>query len=444
MNFRRLFVALYFTALGAVAAGAADAPTAPVAHSAAALDERIVLLPPRGNAKEDRDIRSEQTRVHADPDNEAKWERLGWVYVAKARRTLDAGYYKLAEKTAAVMVARFGPTPSSLLLRGHVMHNLHRFHEAETVSRQLVRQRGDAADYALLSDALMEQGQISAAVEACQREMNLRPGLEAYGRAAHLRWLTGDLPGATVMMEAALRASSPADPANCAWAACRLSGYALQAGHAPRALELADAALRVAADYPPALLARGKALAGMGQLAEAIAPLQRAATLNPLPEYQWWLADALRATGALGEAAQVEAKIDARGEAADPRTYSLYLATRSISGNSVGPAAQQAVGLARDELAVRRDVLTQDALAWALASARDYAAADAAMGLALADHTRDARLLLHAGEIAAARGDGARARSYYLAAAPYAETLTPGEVALFHRDGPALGAVAAR
>jgi tetratricopeptide (TPR) repeat protein len=443
MIFRSSIAALALAGLGFLSSLTAATPALP-STAGVSLDERIVLVPQAGTGQEDRAIRSEQTRVKASPNDEAKWERLGWVYVAKARRTLDAGYYKLAEKTADAMVARFGTTPSSLLLRGHVMHNLHRFHEAEAVARHLVQQRGEAADYALLSDALMEQGQIAAAVEACQHEMNLRPGLEAYGRAAHLRWLTGDLPGAALMMDAAVHASSPADPANCAWVVSRLSGYELQGGHAPHALELADAALRVAPDYPPALLARGKALAGLGRLTDAVAPLQQAAELNPLPEYQWWLADTLRATGAEDEAARVEAKIDARGEAADPRTYSLYLATRNFSAAAVPHGARHAVELARDELAVRRDVLTEDALAWALASARDYFSADAAIRLALADHTRDARLFLHAAEIAAALGDQARARSYFLAAAPYAETLTPAENALLHRDAPALGAVAAR
>jgi len=412
---------------------------APLAPSGGA-DERIILVPQAGGGKEDRDIRAEQTRVKASPNNPADYERLGWSYVAKARRTLDAGYYKLAEKTADVMAARFGASPASLLLRGHVLHNLHRFHEAELVARELVKQRGEASDFALLSDALMEQGRIPAAVEACQREMNLRPGLEAYGRAAHLRWLTGDLPGATAMMDAAVHASSPADPANCAWVVSRLSGYELQAGHAARALQLAEAAAQVAPDYPPALIARGKALAGMGKIADAVGPFERAATLNPLPEYQWWLADALRAQGATKGAAAIEAKIDQRGEAADPRTYALYLATREMSDkNAAPPSALRAVELSREELAVRQDVLTEDALAWSLAAAGDLPGADAAMRLALAEHTQDARLFLHAAEIAQACGDATRARSFFTAAAPFAATLTPAESALLRRDAPSLG-----
>jgi DNA-binding NtrC family response regulator len=77
--------------------------------------------------------------------------------VAKARRAQDAGFYKLAEKTSDAADARFGATPGSRLLRGHVLHNLHRFREAEAVARGLVAERGFAVDLSLLSDALVEQ-----------------------------------------------------------------------------------------------------------------------------------------------------------------------------------------------------------------------------------------------------------------------------------------------
>ena len=297
------------------------------------------------------------------PEKAEYYERLGWAFVGKARRTLDAGYYKLAEKTADVMEARFGPSPSSQLLRGHILHNLHRFHEAELVARQLVAERGLAFDYALLSDALMEQGKITEAVAACQKEMALRPGLEAYSRAANLRWLTGDLPGAIEAMEAAVKAGSPLDPADCAWTLVRLSNYNLQAGKTGRSLELAEAALKYLPEYPPGLLARGRVRVAMGDAAAAVPDLKRAAALNPLPEYQWWLADTLRCAGRDDEAAGVETQLRSRGESADPRTFALFLATR-------GEDPVTALRLAREELNNRQDVLTRDALAWALAAQR--------------------------------------------------------------------------
>jgi hypothetical protein len=391
------------------------------------LDERIILVADLGTAKEDRDIALWQGRIKAaDAARQAtagSYERLGWAYISKARRTLDAGYYKLAEKTADVMDARFGATNEALLLRGSVYHNLHRFADAEDAARQLVARRGIAFDYALLSDALMEQGKLTASVDACQHMMALKPGVDAYSRAANLRWLTGDLQGAIVAMEAAVRAGSPLDATNTAWTLSRLSAYYLQDGRSHDALRVAEAAAQLVPDYPPALLAQGRALLAMGQPGQALGPIMAAEHLNPLPEYQWWLADTLRTQGDAAGAARIEAELGARGEAADPRTYSLYLATRHQD-----PAA--AKRLATAELSNRGDVFTEDALAWALDSSGDYAAADTAIQAALAAQTKDARLFLHAGEIALDRGHATSARAYFGEAERYAATLTPSERAL--------------
>ena len=85
------------------------------------------------------------------------------------------------------------------------------------------------------------------------------------------------------------------------------------------------------------------------------------------------------------------------------RTLSLYLADHGID-------VARALALAESEIAVRRDVYGYDALAWALLANRRADEAAAAMDKALALGTRDARMLYHAGMIAAARGEGERAR----------------------------------
>lgn len=387
------------------------------------LAEAIVLTPQAGGTREDAEIARWQTRAQENGAKAEIFERLGWAFVAKARRTLDAGYYKLAEKTADAMDERFGASAESRLLRGHVLHNLHRFHEAEAVARQLVAERSGADDLALLSDALMEQGKLGEAVEALQRAVNLKPGTEAYSRIAHLRWLKGDLPGAINAMEMAERANSPLDSETCAWTLARLSSYYLQADQGQRALAMAESALTHLPDYPPALLARGRVLVALGKNDDAIEALRRAAMLNPLPEYQWWLAETLRAAGRATDAAKVEEEIKGHAEASDPRTLALFLATRRVD-------TAKAVRLAREELTNRGDVFSHDALAWALAASGDSAAAGAEMEQALAERTKDARLFLHAGEIALSGGRREAATDFFRRALPLANTLLPGERAL--------------
>ena len=350
---------------------------------------------------DDLQINRWQQRARLDTNSVASLERLGWAYVAKARSSSDAGFYKLAEQCAECMKTG----PEALLLRGHVYHSEHRFREAEAAARELVRQREMPEDFGLLGDALMEQGKLDEAVAAYQKMMDLKPSLHAYARVAHIRWLTGDLAGAIEGMQLALQAASPRDADSAAWVYSRMASYQLQAGNLHSALRHCDAALDFLPNYPAALLVRGRALLAKGEFDQAVETLRRAAQLNPLPDYLWTLADALRAAGK--DAREVEAQIHA---ADDPRTVALYLATRSavaalgergprLASAATTPATTTAVQLAREELKSRADVHTHDALAWALFAAGQSEEARREMKLALAAGTQDARLFLHAGLI---------------------------------------------
>src|SRR4029077_4652122 len=112
------------------------------------------------------------------------------------RESFDPGYYKLAEQCALCLESRQAHATEALLLRGHVLQNLHRFKEAEPLARELVARRGLSFDYGLLGDVLMEQGQLNEAVEAYQKMVDEKPDMQAYARIGHLRWLKGDLEGA--------------------------------------------------------------------------------------------------------------------------------------------------------------------------------------------------------------------------------------------------------
>src|SRR6185369_9034573 len=321
-------------------------------------------------------------------------ERLGWTFVKKARVTFDASYYKLAEQCAACMEASGAKGPDALLLRAHALQSLHRFNEAEAVARELVRTRERPFDYGVLGDVLVDQGKVREGAAAYQKMIDLRPDLQSYARAAHVRWLTGDLNGAIELMRLAVSGSSPNDAEAAAWAYTRLSLYQLQQGATKQALESCSAGLALQAQYAPALLARGRILLALHRPADAVVELQHAAKLHPLPEYQWALADALALTGDRDRAKQIESQIIERGAKEDQRAMSLFLATRNEN-------IEQAVHLAQHEFTSRADVFTHDALAWALAVAGRTTQAQLHATQALSEGTIDARLFLHAGIIAA-------------------------------------------
>lgn len=379
----------------------------------------LALAPQPGASSEDAEISRTQERLRQAVDPSAL-NRLGWMYVAKARLSYDPGYYKLAEQTALCLETTQPGSSEALLLRGHAMHNLHRFGEMEQLARRLVTARGDAFDYGLLGDALLEQGRLDEAIEPYQKMVDLKPGLQSYSRVAHMRWLKGDLPGAIESMRMATRAGSPRNRESVAWTESRLARWELQTGNSKAALATADAALQLVPDYAPALLARAHVLQMQGKTGEAVENLTRAAEEDPLPEYQWALADALRAAGRGAEAVPVEARLKERGAANDPRTFALYLATR-------GEEAETAVRLAREELGRRADGFTLDAMAWTLAAAGRHAEADTLMRRALAVGTKDARLFFHAGVIAAALGRQKEARRWLRSADAIQQMLLPGE-----------------
>jgi tetratricopeptide (TPR) repeat protein len=380
---------------------------------------RLVLTPLPGDKPVDEEIARQQALVLAG--SQAALERLGWTFVKKARLSFDAGFYKLAEQCAACLETQGSKGPDTLLLRAHVLHSLHHFADAEAAARELIRLRQRPFDYGVLGDILIDQGKVREGAAAYQTMVDLRPDLQSYARAAYVRWLTGDLKGAIELMQLATTATSPNDPEAGAWAFTRLALYQQQRGATKQALQTCDTALSLQSDYAPAMLARGRSLLALNRSADALVEFERAAKLNSLPDYQWALADVLRLAGQDDRAAEVDSQIAARATE-DPRTLSLYLATRHTD-------IERAVKLAQQELANRGDVFTHDALAWALAAAGRTTEAQQHIDKALSQRTSDPRLYLHAGVIAALNNDHKQARRWLDQAAAMQQMLFPSEQA---------------
>ena len=411
-------IALFLPMAAACSKAAARSDTAGIDRSC----QVVVAVPAAG----DRDIAKLQDDVREHRAAARAAEHLGYRFVARARTSNDPGHYAVAEQAAACLESMQPNEPAALLLRGHVLHQMHRFSEAEAIARRLVAVREFALDFGLLGDVLIEQGRVAEAAEAYQKMIDLKPFYQSYTRAAHLRWLRGDVGGAIDMMRAAVKAASPRDPESIAWAYSRLAVYELQRGRLAEAGHMADASLRTMPDYAAALLARGRIQLAQKKPVDAVETLARAARLNPLPEYQWALADTLRELGRTDEAAALESQLVREGVTADPRTLALYLSTRRQSG-------RMAVDLARRELEKRADIFTLDALAWALASSGQLREASTVMARALAEGTEDGRLFVHAAVIAAADGRRADAARWAQKARRLGFTLLPSELGVLRR-----------
>jgi len=422
MNVIRLASAIVLVSL--MAAGCGRTPAQPES-TGPALDRSCVVAS-AADAGNDPDIARLQQQIRERRDIARAAEQVGYRFISRARLTNDSGYYKVAEQSAACVESVAPADPTALLLRGHALHQMHQFKDAEAIARRLVAMREFVLDFGLLGDVLMEQGRLREAGEAYQKMIDLKPFYQSYTRAAHLRWLKGDLTGAIALMRKAVAAASPRDRESVAWAYTRLASYELQQGRFREAAQMVDSALGYVPEYAAALLVRGRIELAQSRPASAVAALTRAAELNAAPDYQWALADALRSAGRATDAAVIEQRLRNDGAAGDPRTFSLYLATRRQDGDT-------AVELARRELDSRQDIFTIDALAWALASAGRPADASALMTRALAEGTQDARLYLHAAVIAAANGRSADAARYASRARALRFMLLPSELGVLQR-----------
>ena len=396
----------------------AAATPSPSAESSPVLDARLLILSPQsGNGKVDQEIARLQAKIRDGYNADPLIVELGWAFVAKARLTSDPGFYKIAEQCASLA----GEDSDSLLLRGHILHALHRFNEAELVARKIAASDSFARwqTYALLGDALMEQGKLSEALNAYQRMIDIRPCLQTYARVAHFRWLKGDLAGAEELMRMAVSAGNSRDPEPAAWAYSRLAFYQFQGGKSKAAAQSLVRAFDFVKDYPPALFLRAKLEVDQSP-AKAVESLRRAAAQSPLPEYEWALADAAKLAGNSELAAATEHAILVHGAAEDQRSFSLFLAHRNLK-------PELALQLAENEMSNRRDVFTYDALAWAEFAAGKKREANENIRRALSEGTADARLYYHAGKIVLAAGDRTEAVQWFRRATAIQQVLLPSE-----------------
>lgn len=381
----------------------ADTSTSAASPAASALE--LVLAPQAGNHALDQQIRRLQQRIPKSRVQAAELDRLGWLLVARARELGDPGAYNLVLQCALAIEALEPNSHAALLLRGHALQSLHHFAQAEQVARRLVAERGSPFDFGLLGDVLVDRGALDEAVANYQRMMDMRPDTHAYARAAHVRYLKGDLRGALAAMDVAARSASARNRDSFAWTWAKLAGYQLQSGDAELARASVKRALEVSPESFHARRVEGSIWLALGEPRRAITPLRAAAAHTPHPEVLWMLIDALTSESREHEARAVRAQLLARGASEDPRAFALYLATQ---GQQL-PAAER---MARAELAERSDVYSYEALAWVQAAEGDLPAALSNARRSLATGCADPRLSYHAGLIAERAGASAEALAW--------------------------------
>lgn len=341
---------------------------------------------------------------------------LGSAFMQKARETGDPSYYERAfaavERARAIEPSHYG----ALRARAWIFMGQHRFARALRAARAARRiAPRDWWNYGNLADACVELGYYRGATHATTRMATLRPGVPAYTRVAALRALFGDRRGAIDALETALDATDVSDVEGRAWILTYLGHEDWALGHVDEAARRYEAALAVYPDYHLALPGLGRVRAAQGRSDEAIAAYERALAVAPTPSVAGALGDLYARAGnperarAAYEFTMVMGRLAAARGMSLGRDLALFLAEHDRD-------LDEAVRLARAEAAMRDDVYTNDALAWALFKRGALADAKRASARALRLGTEDEAFHRHAAAIAAALGHP-RAAARHLASA---------------------------
>src|SRR5262245_10515960 len=134
MTWTRRFAALAATLTLAAACNRPAPPSKPA-------QARPCVVALTADAGTDHDISKLQQDLREGRAPARAAEQLGYRFISRARLSNDSGFYRIAEQAATCLESYQPDAPAALLLRGHILHQLHRFGEAEAIARRLVSTR---------------------------------------------------------------------------------------------------------------------------------------------------------------------------------------------------------------------------------------------------------------------------------------------------------------
>ena len=361
----------------------------------------------------ERQITALEAQVKAAPAA-SRYDDLGALYLQQARITGDIRNYSQAENAATQALAIAPKDLDGRALLASVKYSTHDFVAALALAEGVVaddpRQVGALAT---VGDAQLELGDYAgaAAVYAKLAASNgdaaattLRLSRLAYvqGRPEEARQLAAKA-------EDQARQTALGGPSLTQYEASRAQ-VELDTGHYADAVASFAAALEETPGSFVALAGLGRAKAAQGKRAEAIGLLEQAVAVQPDPGTLAVLGDLYTLAGDTRKAGTEYGTVQAIATLAalNQQVYNRPLAQFYADHDQ---QAADAVRLTETELSARKDVFGYDAYAWALYKAGRFADARPASDSALAQGTRDARLLYHSGMISKALGDRVRAKA---------------------------------
>jgi tetratricopeptide (TPR) repeat protein len=229
--------------------------------------------------------------------------------------------------------------------------------------------------------------------------LDLRPGnLPALTRAAYLRELFGDVEGALMLMNEAFDQVPPSEAEDRAWVLAQIGHLHFMEGRHEAAERALQQALATFPAYHYALGGLARVRGAQGRWPEAVELFEQRQKGAAHPENLFELAEALKHAGRKREAAAAFARFEKEAVRESEGTDN---ANRELIFYYVDHARRpaEALRLAEQEVARRRDVYTLAAHAWALNANGRKDEARQQMKAALAVGLRDPKMLRQAAVI---------------------------------------------
>lgn len=340
-----------------------------------------------------------RARVAANPGDGEAAVLLADALMRTARVESDGSLALEAERGIRAALAHAPDDYAARRTLGVVLLSQHRFAEALAAAHQAQAARpGDAWNYAVAGDALLELGRYEEAFDAFDELNRRRPDPASYARAAYARELQGDLAGAVELMQMAAAGTGAHDPEAQAWYISQLGNLRLLDGRVDDAEREFARAEFIFPNHPYARMGRVRVLVARRQYRDAYRLLAQG---PDTPETWAVRGDIARHVGDVttSRSAYLQAeRLEREGwkqEEPQPAALARFLAERGLR-------ADEAVALARSAAESRQDIHTLDALAWSYFQAGQVDRAAQAIAGAVRTGTVDPKIRCHAEAIAGA------------------------------------------
>ena len=361
-------------------------------------------------------IANAEKSIEAKSDLPANYAQLAFAYAARARETADGKFYTKGMEAVEKGLALDPKDVSSLKAKTRILLGQHEFQKGLELARALTKRSGDdSIIWAMLADAAIETGNYKEAEKAAQWSLDMdQGGSPALIRAAYLRELFGDFDGAIELMQRAFNRILPSDTENRAWLLTHLGQLHLLKNQPEQAVKAHESALQLFPEYHVALLNLAHAKAALGDNDEALELHRRHYAAAPHPENLYELALALKAVGKNDEAKKAFADFEkaALDESKDVDNANRELAIYYVD---IAEKPEEAVRIAKIEMANRGDYRTRHAYAWALHADGKNEEALKEMTKALEIGVKEPVMQYHAGVIARDAGDLPAAEKFFKA-----------------------------